>query len=124
MGRTAIDPRLECTKRFRGSSRHPDPEPRRVEMARYFPSLLSARPFGYHAVGIRPSSLREPVSKTATAFRPPQATNNRALSPEIASAVGAIPGVLTPNGWISIVFTRRFCKASITETESEFPLAT
>src|ERR1700692_4875848 len=103
MGTMAIDPRLECTKRFRGSSRHPDPEPRRVETARYLPSLLSAKPFGYHAVGIRPSSFREPVSKTATAFRPPQATNNRAPSPDMASAVGAIPGVRTPNGWTPIV---------------------
>ena len=79
---------------------------------------------GYQPVGIRPSSFEEEVLMTATALIPPQVTKSRRPSGDIAAAVGAMPGVLTANGFSGISRRGWLVFVSMTETLSLLLLAT
>ncbi len=88
------------------------------------PSRLSARWFGYHAVGMSPRIACVWMSTIATALRPPRATKSVAPSGARASAVGATPFCFKPKGSRGIVDTTRWVPVSTTDSESELALAT
>ena len=78
---------------------------------------------GFHAVGMKPMRLRWTRSRTAIAFSPPSATYRRLPSGATASPSGIEPvrtPRASPTGIVRITRSRR---VSITETESELPLA-
>src|SRR5258708_31950912 len=131
-GNTLTEPRTACTNRptLPGAPLVvpvPDPAPRSAPTARYFPSGLTSRLDGYHAVGMRPRKspwAASLTSKTATALAPPSATYKVRASGERASAVGASPICRSRNGAIAIRVTTLSALVSITVTESELPSAT